>query len=110
MNKHARRFAERTREALHEGSAAAEESSRAMGNGYFAAAEAVRDFNMKLVEVAQNNILATLNFAQKVATAKTPPEAAALWSSCARESFERWTNQSTELAALAQRVVQVPGR
>jgi hypothetical protein len=110
MNKHDRRFAERTRQTLHEGSAAAEESTHAIGNGYFAAAEAVRDFNMKLIEMAQNNMMATLNFAQKVATAKSPPEAAALWSSCARESFERWTDQSTELAALAQRVAQVPGR
>jgi hypothetical protein len=50
MNKHDRRFAERTREAFQEGSAAADESTRAMGNGYFAAAEALRDFNMKLID------------------------------------------------------------
>jgi len=76
-----------------------------MGNGYFAAAEALRDFNMKLIEMAQNNMMATLNFAQQVATAKGPPEAAALWSSCARRSFERWTDQSRELTALVQRVM-----
>ena len=109
MNKHDRRF-DRAREARQEGSAMAKASTHATGNGYFAAAEAVRDFNMKLIEMAQNNMMATLNFAQQVAAAKSPPEAAALWSSCARQSFETWTDQSRELTALAQRVVQLPGR
>ena len=109
MNKHDRRF-DRAREALQEGSAMGKESTHAMGNGYFAAAEAVREFNMKLIEIAQKNMMATLNFAQQVATAKSLPEAAALWSSCARQSFETWTDQSRELTALAERVVQLPGR
>jgi hypothetical protein len=43
MNKHDRRF-DRAREALHDGSAAAEESTRAVGNGYFAAAQAIGVF------------------------------------------------------------------
>jgi hypothetical protein len=58
------------------------------GGGYFAAAEAVRDFNMKLIEIAQANTMATLNFAQEIAIAKAPTEAAALWSSHARKNFE----------------------
>jgi len=105
MNKHDRRFAERTRQTLHEGSAAAEESTHAIGNGYFAAAEAVRDFNMKLIEMTQTNMMATFSFAQRVVTAKGPSEAAAVWSSCAHERFETLTVQSRELTALAQRVM-----
>jgi len=110
MNEHqARRFADRTtttvRDAMQKGTAAAEESTRAMGNGYFAAAEAVSNFNMKLIEMAQGNTMAALNFAQQVATAKTPAEAASLWSSYARERFETLTDQSKELTVLAQSVV-----
>ena len=105
MNKHDRRFAERTREAVQEGSAAADESTRAMGNGYFAAAEALRDFNMKLIEMTQTNMMAAFNFSQRLATAKGPGEAAAVWSSCAHESFETFTDQSRELTALAQRIM-----
>lgn len=97
MNKHDRRFADST--------AAAEESTRAMGNGYLAVAEAVRDFNMKLIEMTQTNVMANFSFAQRVATAKGPSEAAAVWSSCAHERFETLTDQSRELTALAQRVM-----
>ena len=97
MNKHDRRLADST--------AAAEESTRAMGNGYFAAAKAVGDFNMKLIEMAQGNTMAALNFAQQVATAKGPADAANLWSSYARERFETLTDQSRELTALAQRLM-----
>ena len=110
MNEHqARRFADRTttavREAMQKGTAAAEESSRAMGNGYLAAGEAVRDFNMKLIEMTQTNMMAAFNFSQRLATAKGPSEAAAVWSSCSHESFETLTDQSRELTALVQRIM-----
>ena len=90
---------------MQKGAAAVDGSTRAFGEGYFAAAEAVRDFNMKLIEIAQANTMATLNFAQEVATAKGPAEAAALWSSHARKNFETLTDQSKQLTALAQRIV-----
>ncbi len=109
MNHEARRFADRTtttaREAMQKGTAVAEESTRAMGNGYLAAAEAVRNFNMKLIEMTQTNMMAALNFSQRLATAKGPSEAAAVWSSCAHERFETLTDQSRELTALAQKVM-----
>ena len=104
MNKHDRRF-DRAREALQDGSTAAEESTRAMGNSYFAAAQAIGVFNMKLIEMAQGNAMAAVNFAQQVATVKGPAEAANLWSSYARERFETLTDQSRELTALAQKVM-----
>jgi len=90
---------------MQKGTTAAEESTRAMGNGYLASAEAVRDFNMKLIEVTQTNIMAALHFSQRLATAKGPGEAAAVWSSCAHERFETLTDQSRELTAIAQRVM-----
>jgi hypothetical protein len=80
-------------------------ATRALEEGYLAAAEAVNDFNMKLFEIAQANTIATFNFAQKVATAKGPAEAAALWSSYTRNNFETLTDQSKQLTALAQRTM-----
>ena len=59
---------------MQKGAAAVDGSTRALGEGYFAAAEAVRDFNMKLIEIAQANTMATLNFAQEVATARGLPK------------------------------------
>ena len=109
MNHDARRFADRStttaREASQKGAATAVESTRAVGNGYFAAAEAIRDFNMKLVEIAQANTMAALSFSQEVATVKSPTEAAALWSSHAQKNFETLTDQSKQLTSLAQRIV-----
>jgi hypothetical protein len=110
MNVHqARRFAEKTatipRDTTHKSTAAAEEMTQAARQGYFAASEAVRDFNAKLIEIAQANTMAAINFAQEVATAKSPTEAAMLWYSHARKSFETLTDQSKQLAALGQRVV-----
>jgi hypothetical protein len=98
MNKHDRRLADRA--AVQQ-----EVSISAMGNGYFATAEAIRDFNMKLMEMAQHNMMATLKFAQEVATAKGPPEAAAMWSAHARKSFETLTDQSNQLTGLAQKIM-----
>jgi hypothetical protein len=109
MNQEPRRFAAKTtisaREAMQNGAAAAEESTRTLGEGYFAAAEAVSDFNMKVSEIAQANTMATLNFAQQVATAKGPAEAVAFWSSYARNNFETLTAQSKQLTALAQKIM-----
>jgi hypothetical protein len=105
----ARRFADKTtmtaRDTMHKGTAAAEEMTQAARQGFFAAAAAVGDFNVKLMQMAQGNTMAALNFAQQVATAKGPAEAATLWSSYARERFETLTDQSGELTALAQRVM-----
>lgn len=104
MNKHDRRF-DRAREALQQGGAAAEESTRAIGNGYFATAKAAGDLNVKLIAMAQGNAIAAFNFAQQVATAKGPSEAVGLCSCYARERFETLTDQSRELTALAQSVM-----
>jgi phasin len=110
MNMHqARRFAAKTTtsasDTMHKGAGSAEEMTQAMSQGYFAATEAVRDFNVKLIEIAQANTTAALNFAQEVATAKSPTEAAALWSSHTRKNFETFTDQTKQLTALGQRIV-----
>jgi hypothetical protein len=105
----ARRFAEKSpttaRDTMHKSAAAAEEMTQAARQGYFAAVDAVRDFNMKLIEMGQANSMATLRFVQEVGTAKGPTEAAAVWSSHACEHFQTLTEQSRELTALAQRVL-----
>jgi hypothetical protein len=108
-SRQARRFADKTtatvRDTMRQGSAAAEEMTQVARQGFFAAAAAVGDFNVKLTQMARGNAMAALNFAQQVANAKGPAEVATLWSSYARERFETLTDQSGELTALAQRVM-----
>jgi len=104
----ARRFADRTtktaREAVEKGSAAAEETARSAEQSYFAAADGIRDFNVRLVEMAHTNTLAALDSVREISTAKGPSEAASLWTSHAQKQFETLTEQAKELTALAQRI------
>ena len=69
-----------------------------------AVAEGIRDFNIRLMEMAQLNTVAALDFAREMSTAKGPADAAARWSSHAQKQFDTLTEQSKELTALAQRV------
>ena len=50
-------------------------SARGAERSYFAAAEGIRDFNLRLMEMAQTNTMAALDFARELSTAKNPPEA-----------------------------------
>ncbi len=63
-----------------------------MRQGYFATTKAVRDFNIKLIEIGQVNAMAMLKFAQQVATAKRPSEAAIFCSSQAGKRLEMVTS------------------
>jgi phasin len=96
--------AKMVREDLEKGIAAAERSARGVEQGYAAAAESIRDFNVRLIEMAHANATATLEFAQQISNAKGPSEAIELWSSQARKQFETLSEQSKELTALAQKI------
>jgi hypothetical protein len=104
----ARRFADRTarvaREAVEKGSAVAAESARDAEQSYFATADGIRDFNVRLIEMAHANTLAALDSVREISTAKGPSEAASLWTSHAQRQFETLTEQARELTALAQRI------
>ena len=92
------------RENLENGIAAAERSARGVEQGYSAATESIRDFNVRLIEMAHANATATLEFAQQISTAKGPSEAIELWSSQARKQFETLSERSKELTAFAQKI------
>jgi hypothetical protein len=84
-------FADKTakaaRETFEKGSAAAEESARGAQQSFSAVAEGIRHFNVRLMEMAQLNTVAALDFAREMSTAKGPAEAAALWSSHTKRQF-----------------------
>jgi phasin len=95
------------RENLEKGVAAAEGSAKGIEQGYSAAVESLRDFNVKLIEMTQANATAAFEFARQISTAKGPSEAIELWSSQARKQFDTLTTQSKELAALGQKIATV---
>ena len=94
-------FADKTprapRETFEKASAATQQSAKGAEESFSAVAEGIRDFNVRLMEMAQLNTVAALDFVREMSTAKGSSEAAALWSSHTQRQFETLTEQSKEL-------------
>jgi hypothetical protein len=92
------------REAVDKGTAAVEQATRQVEQSYSFAAEGIREFNCKLLDIAQTNTTAGMNFVTELTRVKGPTEAIELWSRHAQNHLQRFTEQSLELAALSQRI------
>jgi hypothetical protein len=92
------------REAMDRGTAAAEQATRQVEQNYSFTTEGVREFNCKLLDIAQANTMVGMNFATELTRVKGPTEAAELWLRYAQNHLQRLTEQSLELAALSQRI------
>jgi|HubBroStandDraft_2_1064218.scaffolds.fasta_scaffold57405_3 phasin len=89
--------AEMASETVQQGKAAVEQSfSASVGN--------MRDYNLKMIELAQANIEAYFAFARQLATATTPSDAIELWTSHVRKQFELLNDQTKQLTALGQKL------
>ena len=104
-----KRFADRSaataNETMEKGKATAERSARAFEQSYSTAVENVRDFNLKMIDMAQANIEAVFESARQLAAAKTPSDMIELWTSHTRKQFEMMSEQTKELTALGQKLV-----
>ena len=63
-----------------------------------------QDYNNKVLEFAQTNTEAAFGFAQKLSDVKSPSDFIELSTEHSRKQFETLTEQTKELAALAQKV------
>ena len=73
-------------------------------NSYSTVVKGAQDYNNKVVEFAQTNTVAAFDFAQKLSGVKSPSDFVELSTEHSREQFETLTEQTKELAALAQKV------
>ena len=64
----------------------------------------MRDYNLKMIELAQANIEAYFAIARQLATATTPSDAIELWTSHVRKEFELLNDQTKQLTALGQKL------
>ncbi len=64
----------------------------------------MREFNIKLIEMAHANAEAVFDLAQEIVSADMPSDVPAIWTEHARRQFELMTKQSKELTELAQRL------
>jgi phasin len=104
------------REVAETGSAQAEQAFKTvtdatsdsvslMRDTYATAAARTQDYNAKFIEFVQKNTKAAFEFAQQLASVKSPSEFFELSADQTRKQFETLTEQARELSALAQRIV-----
>jgi phasin len=92
------------KEAFEKMSAATGEAAALIKNSYSTAMKGAQDYNNKVLEFAQTNTEAAFGFAQKLSDVKSPSDFVELSTEHSRKQYETLTEQTKELAALAQRV------
>jgi phasin len=83
--------------------AASTEAADLIKNSYWTAVKDVEDYNSKF---ARANTNAAFDFVQKMSGVKSPTAFIELWTEHARQQVETLTEQSKQLAALAQKVTR----
>jgi phasin len=86
------------------GKAAVEQATRAVQQSYSITVDNIRDFNMKMIDMAHANAEAVFEFARQLATAKQPSDMIELWTAHAEKQFDLLTEQTKELSALGQKI------
>ena len=93
------------RATAENGSAQAKEAFEKVGAAMAEAVKGAQDYNTKFIEFAQTNTAAAFDFAQKLSSVKSPSDFLELSTEHSRKQFETLTEQTKELAALAQKVM-----
>ena len=91
------------KESFEKMSAATAEATALIKDSYSTAVKGAQDYNTKFIEFAQNNTKAAFDFVQKLSGVKSPSEFIELSTDHSRKQFETLTEQTKELAALAQK-------
>jgi phasin len=84
--------------------AATGQTADVMKKCYSNAVKGAQDYSNKVVDFTQANTNTAFDFAQRLSGVKSPSEFVELSTEHARQQLETLTNQTTQLAALAQRV------
>lgn len=81
-------------ETVEKGKAVAEQSARSVEQSYSTTIENIREYNRKMIDMAQASSEAAFEFARQLAGAKTLPDIMELWTSCAQKQFEMLSRQT----------------
>ena len=94
------------KETYEKMNAATTETANFIKNSYSTAVKGMQDYNNKIFEFTHANTNAAFDFVQKMSGVKSPSEFLELWTEHARKQVETLTEQSKQLAALAQKVTR----
>ena len=83
---------------------AAEEATGVLEDTYATASKGAADYALKMIEMARENSNAAFDFAVELLGAKTFSDFVEISSAHARKQFESMSEQTKELASLAQKV------
>jgi phasin len=86
--------------------AATTEAADVIKNSYSTAVKGMQDYNNKIFEFTHANTDAAFDFVQRMSGVKSPSEFLELWTEHARKQVETLTEQSKQLAALAQKAMR----
>jgi phasin len=96
--------ATQSKESFEKMSAASSQAADVMKNCYSAAIKGAQDYNNKVIEFTQANTKAAFDFAQRMSGVKSPSEFVELSTELAQQQLTTLTEQTKQLAALAQHV------
>jgi phasin len=100
----AEKGATQSKEVFEKMSAATGQAANVMQNCYSTALKGAQDYNSKFIEFTQANTNAAVDFAQRMSGVKSPSEFVELSTELAQQQFATLTEQTKQLAALAQQV------
>jgi phasin len=92
------------KEVFEKMSAATADAATLIKNSFSTAIKGGQDYNNKVLEFARTNTEAAFGFAQKLSTMKSTSDFIELSTEHSRKQFEMLTEQTKELAALAQKI------
>ena len=93
-----------SREAYDKMKAAAEDATGALEGTFSMAAKGTADYNRKVIEVARANANAAFDYARDLLDAKSISDVAEVSRTHARKQFEAFSQQTKDLATLAQKL------
>jgi hypothetical protein len=103
----ARNFAQKatsdTIDTLERSKATVQEATRIMEQSCMSASKGAVDFNLKLMDIAQDNVNAAFDFARQLSLVKSPSAFLELSVEHARKQFQNLTAQAQDLSGVTQR-------
>ena len=103
-----RKFADKSaancQQTLQKGKAAVEQSVQAFEQSYSAMVEKMQGYNLKMIEIAEENTIGVFEFARQLSTAKSSSDLIELWTTHARKQIAVLNEQIKELTALGQKM------
>jgi phasin len=100
----AEKSATQSKEVYEKMTAATGQTADIMQNCCLAAVKGAQDYNNKLIEFSHANTKAAFDFAERMAGVKSPSEFVELSTKLAQQQLTTLTEQTRQLAALAQQM------